>query len=159
MCHRPLQIKKILHEEHPDENLDVDLSVADVFVQHGRAYADGQDQRATAVVEQKPHTHSSFIREDSVVQDWDGAAAASRSFSSAGGSHSFRPPASTIPTIREDEPSLSRTSSRVQSDQIEKRSSRDYSNHSEHDSSSYDLPMQSVERDQPVDVTALAVCE
>jgi hypothetical protein len=146
-----LDIKKILHEEHPHENLDVDLSVADVFVQHGRAYTDGEDQRAIAVVAQNPLTHPSFTREDSVVQDWSSAATAARSFSTAGESHSFQRPAPTIPTIQEDEPSLSHTSPRINNEHIEIESIQNGSNNSGPKSPSYDIPMQSVEREPPGD--------
>lgn len=150
-----MDIKKILHEEHIHENLDVDLSVADVFVQHGRASADGQDQRATAIVQQKPLTQALFVREDSVVQDWASAATASRSFSTAGGSHSFQPPAPSIVTIPEDESSLSHTSSHINNEHIGNESAQNGSKNSEPESPSYDIPMQSVEREQPGHETEL----
>ncbi|OKL58262.1 hypothetical protein UA08_06469 [Talaromyces atroroseus] len=98
----PLEIKKILDADHPDENLDIQLTVADVFVQHGRAATDGQDQRAVALVIQKPTTQPIFDREGSVVQDWAGAAG--RSYTSfKQRMQSLRRPESRIPTIDENE--------------------------------------------------------
>jgi hypothetical protein len=102
---RPLEIKKILDAEHPDENLDVQLTVADVFVQHGRAATDGHDQRAVALVVQKPTGQPIFDREASVVQDWAGAAVKSYA-SYKQRMQSFRQPGSKIATINESEPPL-----------------------------------------------------
>ncbi|KAL2004742.1 hypothetical protein VTN00DRAFT_3270 [Thermoascus crustaceus] len=68
----PLEIKKLLDDEH-DDDLDADLTVADVFVDNGKALADGLDQRATVRVVQKPAPYAP-VRFPSVAQDWNAAA-------------------------------------------------------------------------------------
>jgi hypothetical protein len=62
-------IKNLLDDQHDTDILDVDFTVADVFVDHGRASADGLDQRAAVRVVQKP-VENRPIRYGSVVQDW-----------------------------------------------------------------------------------------
>jgi hypothetical protein len=62
-------IKNLLDDQHDTDTLDVDFTVADVFVDHGRATADGLDQRAAVRVVQKPVEHLPS-RYGSVVQDW-----------------------------------------------------------------------------------------
>lgn len=70
---RPLEIKKLLDDEHDSDDLDADLTVADVFVDNGRARTDGADQRGTVRVIQKPAPYAP-VRFPSVTQDWDAAA-------------------------------------------------------------------------------------
>ncbi|KAJ5115346.1 hypothetical protein NUU61_001105 [Penicillium alfredii] len=70
----PLVIKKLLDDANDTEDLDTDLTVADVFVNIGKARADGLDQRGTVCVIQKPTTESPVLRYPSVDLDWDGAA-------------------------------------------------------------------------------------
>lgn len=70
---RPLQIKKLLDDEHDEDDLDADLTVADVFVNNGKARSDGLDQRGTVRVVQKPTPHAP-VRYPSVALDWDKAA-------------------------------------------------------------------------------------
>ncbi|KAF3483739.1 uncharacterized protein GIQ15_03063 [Arthroderma uncinatum] len=66
----PLKIKKLLDDNHDSDELDADLSVADVFIDNGKAYADGLDQRGVLRVLQVP-TSTRSTRYGSVVQDWD----------------------------------------------------------------------------------------
>ncbi|RLL96320.1 hypothetical protein CFD26_106325 [Aspergillus turcosus] len=69
----PLEIKKLLDDEHDSDDLDAELTVADVFVDNGRARIDGADQRGTVRVIQKPAPYAP-VRFPSVTQDWDAAA-------------------------------------------------------------------------------------
>lgn len=72
---RPLQIKKLLDDDHESDDLDTDMTVADVFVDNGKARADGHDQRRAVRVVQKPaNGEVSPVRFPSVTQDWDAAA-------------------------------------------------------------------------------------
>ncbi|EFE37574.1 conserved serine-rich protein [Trichophyton verrucosum HKI 0517] len=66
----PLVIKKLLDDNHDTDELDADLTVADVFIDYGKARADGLDQRGALRVIQKP-TSTRSVRYGSVVQDWD----------------------------------------------------------------------------------------
>lgn len=70
---RPLEIKKLVDDEHDSDDLDAELTVADVFVDNGRARTDGADQRGTVRVIQKPAPYAP-VRFPSVSQDWDAAA-------------------------------------------------------------------------------------
>ncbi|RHZ46326.1 uncharacterized protein CDV56_100739 [Aspergillus thermomutatus] len=69
----PLEIKKLVDDEHDSDDLDAELTVADVFVDNGRARTDGADQRGTVRVIQKPAPYAP-VRFPSVTQDWDAAA-------------------------------------------------------------------------------------
>ncbi|KAH2642163.1 hypothetical protein KXW54_001476 [Aspergillus fumigatus] len=69
----PLEIKKLVDDEHDSDDLDAELTVADVFVDNGRARTDGADQRGTVRVIQKPAPYAP-VRFPSVSQDWDAAA-------------------------------------------------------------------------------------
>lgn len=60
MSASPLDVKKLLDHDHPEYDLDPDLSVADVFVNAGLAAQDGLDQRAAVRVIQKPTPNSSY---------------------------------------------------------------------------------------------------
>ncbi|OAL74173.1 hypothetical protein A7D00_2204 [Trichophyton violaceum] len=66
----PLMIKKLLDDNHDTDELDADLTVADVFIDYGKARADGLDQRGVLRVIQQP-TSTRPVRYGSVVQDWD----------------------------------------------------------------------------------------
>ncbi|KAJ5623860.1 hypothetical protein N7510_000169 [Penicillium lagena] len=68
-----LVIKKLLDHENPADDLDPDLTVADVFVDIGKARREGLDQRGTLHVIQKP-APSPPVRFPSVDIDWDSAA-------------------------------------------------------------------------------------
>ncbi|KAJ5447283.1 KEN domain ribonuclease activator [Penicillium cf. griseofulvum] len=70
----PLSIKKILDDTKEDIDLYPDLTVADVWVDYGKARADGLDQRGSVRVLQKP-TSAAPERFPSVDQDWDAAIA------------------------------------------------------------------------------------
>ncbi|KAL4779556.1 hypothetical protein BJX76DRAFT_75749 [Aspergillus varians] len=71
----PLAIKKLLDDDHEADDLDTDMTVADVFVDNGKARSDGFDQRRTVRVIQKPAGGEvSPVRFPSVAQDWDAAA-------------------------------------------------------------------------------------
>ena len=54
ISYRPLQIKKLLNDAHESDDLDADMTVADVFVDNGLSQADARDQRRTVRVIQKP---------------------------------------------------------------------------------------------------------
>ncbi|GFF82769.1 hypothetical protein IFM61606_02535 [Aspergillus udagawae] len=69
----PLEIKKLVDDKHDSDDLDAELTVADVFVDNGRARTDGADQRGTVRVIQKPAPYAP-VRFPSVTQDWDAAA-------------------------------------------------------------------------------------
>ncbi|KAJ6027707.1 hypothetical protein N7499_001165 [Penicillium canescens] len=69
----PLTIKKILDDTKEDLDLYPDLTVADVWVDYGKARADGLDQRGTVRVVQKPAAAAAPERFPSVDQDWDAA--------------------------------------------------------------------------------------
>ncbi|EED14607.1 conserved serine-rich protein [Talaromyces stipitatus ATCC 10500] len=114
----PLDIKKILDSEKPEENLTIDLTVADVFVQHGKAALDGQDQHGTVLVIQKPTTQPTFEREGSVVQDWAAAAAESSTSFRQQIQYSRRPQPS-IMTIYEEEPLKNSVKESVEHDGID----------------------------------------
>ncbi|EZF29169.1 hypothetical protein H101_07150 [Trichophyton interdigitale H6] len=66
----PLMIKKLLDDNHDTDELDADLTVADVFIDYGKARTDGLDQRGALRVIQQP-TSTRSVRYGSVVQDWD----------------------------------------------------------------------------------------
>ncbi|CAL5865900.1 uncharacterized protein PFLUO_LOCUS106 [Penicillium psychrofluorescens] len=68
-----LVIKKLLDSENPTDDLDPDMTVADVFVDIGKARREGLDQRGTLHVIQKP-AQSPPVRFPSVDIDWDSAA-------------------------------------------------------------------------------------
>ncbi|EEQ86810.1 uncharacterized protein BDCG_01930 [Blastomyces dermatitidis ER-3] len=63
----PLEIKKLVDDKHPEDTLDAALTVADVFVDNGKALADGLDQRGAVRVIQQPGRPERY---GSVVQDW-----------------------------------------------------------------------------------------
>ncbi|OJI86849.1 hypothetical protein ASPTUDRAFT_53952 [Aspergillus tubingensis CBS 134.48] len=69
----PLDIKKLLDDDHESDDLDADMTVAEVFVDNGRARQDMSDQRGTVRVIQKPGQYAP-VRFPSVTQDWDAAA-------------------------------------------------------------------------------------
>ncbi|KAI3011500.1 hypothetical protein CBS147346_1059 [Aspergillus niger] len=69
----PLDIKKLLDDDHESDDLDADMTVAEVFVDNGRARRDLSDQRGTVRVIQKPGQYAP-VRFPSVTQDWDAAA-------------------------------------------------------------------------------------
>ncbi|KAJ5282904.1 hypothetical protein N7505_000884 [Penicillium chrysogenum] len=68
----PLAIKKILDDTKEDLDLYPDLTVADVWVDYGKARTDGLDQRGSVRVIQRPTT-AAPERFPSVDQDWDAA--------------------------------------------------------------------------------------
>ncbi|OQE25615.1 hypothetical protein PENFLA_c008G10683 [Penicillium flavigenum] len=68
----PLAIKKILDDTKEDLDLHPDLTVADVWVDYGKARTDGLDQRGSVRVIQRP-TNAAPERFPSVDQDWDAA--------------------------------------------------------------------------------------
>lgn len=70
---RPLEIRKLVDDNNPFVDLDQDMTVADVWVDKGRARAEGHDQHAAVRVIQKPAAHTP-ARFPSVEQDWDAAA-------------------------------------------------------------------------------------
>ncbi|KKZ65106.1 hypothetical protein EMCG_01346 [[Emmonsia] crescens] len=63
----PLEIKKLVDDKHAEDTLDAELTVADVFVDSGKALADGLDQRGVIRVIQQPGRPERY---GSVVQDW-----------------------------------------------------------------------------------------
>ncbi|ODM15383.1 hypothetical protein SI65_09324 [Aspergillus cristatus] len=69
----PLQIKKMLDDNHDTDDLDVDMTAADVFVDRGLGQIDGRDQRGCLRVIQRPTPYSP-ARFPSVTLDWDAAA-------------------------------------------------------------------------------------
>ncbi|KAJ5787647.1 serine-rich protein [Penicillium paradoxum] len=71
----PLSIKKIVDDTKEDIDLHPDLTVADVWVDYGKARTDGLDQRGSVRVLQKP-TAAVPERFPSVEPDWDAAIAA-----------------------------------------------------------------------------------
>jgi hypothetical protein len=71
----PLEIKKLVDDEHESDDLDADMTVADVFVDNGKARADGLDQRRVVrVIQKATYGDNSPVRFPSVTQDWDEAA-------------------------------------------------------------------------------------
>ncbi|KAJ5108199.1 hypothetical protein N7456_004874 [Penicillium angulare] len=71
-----LAIKKLLDDTMPSIDLEVGMCVADVFVDRGKALADGHDQRGIVRVVQKPNDSHAPVRFPSVVQDFEGASEA-----------------------------------------------------------------------------------
>ncbi|KAA8643689.1 uncharacterized protein ATNIH1004_010463 [Aspergillus tanneri] len=69
----PLDIKKLLDDSYESDDLDAEMTVAQVFVDNGKARTDGSDQRGTVRVIQKPAPYAP-VRFPSVTQDWDAAA-------------------------------------------------------------------------------------
>ncbi|KLJ09872.1 hypothetical protein EMPG_14707 [Blastomyces silverae] len=67
----PLEIKKLVDDKHPEDTIDAALTAADVFVDNGKALADGLDQRGAVRVIQQPGRPERY---GSVVQDWTGIA-------------------------------------------------------------------------------------
>ncbi|KAE8383738.1 hypothetical protein BDV26DRAFT_224 [Aspergillus bertholletiae] len=65
----PLDIKKLLDDSHDSVDLDVDMSVADVWVNKARARLNEDDQIGTVRVVQKPAPYAP-VRFPSVDQDW-----------------------------------------------------------------------------------------
>ncbi|KAG5288313.1 hypothetical protein I7I48_10518 [Histoplasma ohiense] len=63
----PLEIKKLVDDKHAEDALDIGLTVADVFVDSGKALTDGLDQRGAIRVIQQPGRQGRY---GSVVQDW-----------------------------------------------------------------------------------------
>ncbi|KAJ0422203.1 hypothetical protein BJY00DRAFT_311265 [Aspergillus carlsbadensis] len=71
----PLEIKKLVDDEHESDDLDADMTVADVFVDNGKARSDGLDQRRVVrVIQKAAYGDNSPVRFPSVTQDWDEAA-------------------------------------------------------------------------------------
>ncbi|KAL1961674.1 hypothetical protein VTN77DRAFT_1349 [Rasamsonia byssochlamydoides] len=140
----PLEIKKLLDDEHDQDDLDADLTVADVFVNNGKARSDGLDQRATVRVVQKP-THAP-VRYGSVVQDWDKAALDYERIK--GKSQKTKPPVSKFSPIEEEPRKESLTDSFLSEpySSNERRTSDDVSNAG---IPLRDVPVRSVERDEP----------
>lgn len=70
-----LEIKQIVDDAHESADLDPDMTVADVWVDLGKARSDNCDQRGTVRVIQKP-TDEPYapVRFPSVTHDWDAAA-------------------------------------------------------------------------------------
>ncbi|KAF7585637.1 hypothetical protein BBP40_010417, partial [Aspergillus hancockii] len=68
----PLEIKKLLDDTRDSVDLDIDLTVADVFVNKARARRDEDDQSGTVRVIQRPAAYAP-VRFPSVDQDWDAA--------------------------------------------------------------------------------------
>lgn len=56
-----------MDDKHAEDTLDAELTVADVFVDSGKALADGLDQRGVIRVIQQPGRPERY---GSVVQDW-----------------------------------------------------------------------------------------
>ncbi|KAJ6093550.1 hypothetical protein N7486_008839 [Penicillium sp. IBT 16267x] len=71
----PLVIKKLLDDAMPLIDLDAGMSVEEVFVNRGKARADGHDQRGIVRVIQKPHAHAPE-RFPSVELDFEAASEA-----------------------------------------------------------------------------------
>ncbi|PWY86939.1 hypothetical protein BO70DRAFT_378561 [Aspergillus heteromorphus CBS 117.55] len=69
----PLEIKKLVDDAYEYVDLDTEMTVAEVFVDNGKALQEGSDQRATVRVIQKPWQYAP-VRFPSVVQDWNAAA-------------------------------------------------------------------------------------
>ncbi|KAL1956610.1 hypothetical protein VTO42DRAFT_6957 [Malbranchea cinnamomea] len=90
----PLDVKKLLDDEHDTHDLDLDLTVADVFVDNGKAAADGLDQRATVRVVPQPTTEAP-PRFGSVLQDWNAASSHYAHLNAA----KFRPPVPLFPGV------------------------------------------------------------
>ena len=67
---RPLQIKKLVDDKYPSVEIDADYTVADVFVDIGKAELDKLDQHATVRVIQKPGVFSP-LRMPSIDQEWN----------------------------------------------------------------------------------------
>lgn len=88
-----LQIKKLLDDQHDSEDLDFDLTVAEVFVDNGKARADGLDQRAVVRVIQKPAERAP-VRYGSILQDWE---ARSRYYAQRNSTTHHRPPVPLFP--------------------------------------------------------------
>ncbi|OJD17108.1 hypothetical protein AJ78_02752 [Emergomyces pasteurianus Ep9510] len=63
----PLEIRKLVDDKHEEDTLDAELTVADVFVDSGKALADGLDQRGAIRVIQQPGRPERY---GSVLQDW-----------------------------------------------------------------------------------------
>lgn len=96
---RPLQIKKLVDDTCPSVDLKLVSTVADIFVNRGKAEADGHDQRGTVRVIPKPSAELPE-RFPSVVQDWEGAIRDARRRKSTKAITRFSP-------IREDDELLS----------------------------------------------------
>ena len=67
---RALAIKKLLDDNHPQYDIDTGLTVAEVWIDSGKAKADGHDQRGTVRVVQKPAPFAP-VRYGSIAQEWD----------------------------------------------------------------------------------------
>ncbi|OAX79935.1 hypothetical protein ACJ72_05740 [Emergomyces africanus] len=63
----PLEIRKLVDDKYEEDALDAELTVADVFVDSGKALADGLDQRGAIRVIQQPGRPERY---GSVIQDW-----------------------------------------------------------------------------------------
>ncbi|KAJ6025067.1 hypothetical protein N7540_005864 [Penicillium herquei] len=72
----PLIIKKLLDDAMPLIDLELGMSVADAFVDYGKAHADGYDQRAAVRVIHVSDSYCPGERFPSLVQDFEGAAEA-----------------------------------------------------------------------------------
>ncbi|KAJ5638935.1 hypothetical protein N7528_001325 [Penicillium herquei] len=72
----PLIVKKLLDDAMPLIDLELGMSVADAFVDYGKAHADGYDQRAAVRVIHNSDNYCPGERFPSLVQDFEGAAEA-----------------------------------------------------------------------------------
>jgi hypothetical protein len=115
--------------------------VADVFVDNGKALRDGHDQRGTVRVVQKPTPYAP-VRYPSVVQDW---ARASLEYDRIKEKLKTKPPIPKFSTIEEEPRKDSLTESFVS----ERTTSDNLSNV---DTPYRDVPVRSVERDEPAAV-------
>ncbi|KAL1874195.1 bifunctional endoribonuclease/protein kinase ire1 [Paecilomyces lecythidis] len=129
----PLEIKKLVDDAHDSEDLDADMTVADVFVDNGKARTDGLDQRGTVRVIQRPAPYAP-PRFSSVVQDWDAAAQYYERTKQVEAKN--KPKVPKFETIEEESTAMS---SRFSHDLYDSNGSRRQS----------DVPVRSVERDEP----------
>ncbi|KAJ9323604.1 hypothetical protein DTO027B5_4545 [Paecilomyces variotii] len=130
----PLEIKKLVDDAHDSEDLDPDMTVADVFVDNGKARSDGLDQRGTVRVIQKPAPYAP-TRFSSVVQDWDAAAQHYERMKEE--EAKSKPKVPKFETIEEE---TTPVSSRFSQGPYSSNGSRRQS----------DVPVRSVERDEPL---------
>ncbi|KAI1975152.1 hypothetical protein LOZ51_002242 [Ophidiomyces ophidiicola] len=106
----PLKIKKLLDDEYDGVELDLELTVADAFVDFGKARIDSCDQRATIRVVQEPAQEP--LRYQSVAQDWNSAA---EYYSKNARFAKTRPP---VPLFACSQPSLANQKPPVQPGQV-----------------------------------------
>ncbi|KAL2868781.1 uncharacterized protein BJX67DRAFT_37145 [Aspergillus lucknowensis] len=140
----PLEIKKLVDDEHESDDLDTDMTVADVFVDNGKARSDGLDQRRVVRVLQRPaKSDDSPVRFPSVAQDWDAAAEQyeiQRRLAFKKEKHEVR-----LDTIAEESQSRRDSGSRSSLDS--------WSNYTPNRKHRRDIPVSSVERDDEIPVS------